>query len=181
MRYYLTGDEHFFHDNGKGKSIIKYSNRPFKDLAEMHDCLISNHNERVTPHDMVIHHGDFSYGNELETEKIIQKLNGNHLFLRGCHDYWADKKRIQYIYKLKLGKGTDKKMIICCHCPFESWNGSFHENSFHTHAHVHGRILNNIRRRYDVGVDANNFYPISVEELFEIWKNQSTLKMSSPL
>ena len=55
--YWFMSDEHFYHFN-----VIKYSNRPFKDLNHMHESLISNHNLVVGKNDQVIHAGDFSFG-----------------------------------------------------------------------------------------------------------------------
>lgn len=54
MKYFLTADPHFGHDN-----IRKYTNRPFKNLDEMHTVLIRNWNQRVKKEDVVINVGDF--------------------------------------------------------------------------------------------------------------------------
>jgi len=50
------------------------------------------------------------------------------------------------------------------------WNKS-HHNSFHLYGHVHG-VVDNIGKTWDVGVDNNNFTPISLDEIREIMKNR---------
>ena len=61
MRYWLTGDEHYYH-----MRVCEYSNRPFKDVDEMNFKLIENNNLLVKDDDVVIHVGDFSFANKTE-------------------------------------------------------------------------------------------------------------------
>lgn len=61
------------------------------------------------------------------------------------------------------------------HYPMLSWPRS-HYGSIQLHGHMHGSADDNMRNRqnnillYDVGVDANNFYPVSIEEILEYFK-----------
>lgn len=56
------------------------------------------------------------------------------------------------------------------HYPMLSWPKSNH-GSYQLHGHIHAKKDYNLQnrldavRRYDVGVDANNFYPVSVEQI----------------
>jgi calcineurin-like phosphoesterase family protein len=46
-----------------------------------------------------------------------------------------------------------------------SWNKSFH-GSFQLHGHIHSnQPSDGTCRRYDAGVDANNYFPVSWEEI----------------
>ena len=56
MRFWFTGDSHFNHTN-----IIKYTDRPFKDIYHMNETIIKNWNERVKDEDTVFHLGDFCF------------------------------------------------------------------------------------------------------------------------
>ena len=53
---FVTSDLHFGH-----KNIIKYENRPFKDVEEMDQKLIENWNNKVGKDDTVYILGDFSW------------------------------------------------------------------------------------------------------------------------
>lgn len=155
MKYYFTADEHFFHAN-----IIKYCKRPFKNLKEMHNTIISNHNEVVGKKDGVIHAGDFSFGSLQRTQEIIDSLNGVHIFLTGSHDRWQNKV-YSYIYEKNL-QGT---YVVACHYPMRTWPRS-HYGSIQLHGHSHGK-LEPLENQYDIGVDNNDFYPVYLEDIKE--------------
>jgi len=86
MATYFTSDEHYWHEN-----VIKYCGRPFKDVKEMNEAIIINHNMIVTPEDTVYRLGDFSLAFravELYAPRLmgIKKLiPGNHDFLHSYH------------------------------------------------------------------------------------------------
>lgn len=56
MNIFVTSDTHFNH-----KNIIKYCNRPFKDVEEMNEAIINNWNNLVTNDDVIYHLGDFGF------------------------------------------------------------------------------------------------------------------------
>jgi len=170
MRFF-TGDEHYFHTSKLG-GIIKYSNRPFKDLRDMHEKLMSNHNEVVKENDIVIHAGDFSMKNVNMTIEIIKGLNGKHIFLKGSHDKVIEKisrkypdlfEYVGYVYELML---HNKYHITICHYCMRVWPRS-HYNSWHLFAHSHCR-LESEGKSHDIGVDCNNYYPLSEDQIIDI-------------
>lgn len=85
MRYFVIGDTHFGHSN-----IIKYCNRPFRDVEEMDRVLIKNWNETVSNHDIVIHLGDFALCARERAKEICSQLNGKKILIKGNHDNWTD-------------------------------------------------------------------------------------------
>lgn len=85
MRYFVIGDTHFGHSN-----IIKYCNRPFRDVEEMDRVLIKNWNETVSNHDIVIHLGDFAFCARERAKEICSQLNGKKILIKGNHDNWTD-------------------------------------------------------------------------------------------
>ena len=56
-RVFFTSDTHFSH-----ATIIKFCQRPFKDVSHMNDELVQRWNEVVGPDDIVFHLGDFAWG-----------------------------------------------------------------------------------------------------------------------
>lgn len=114
MKNYFTSDCHFSHGN-----IIKYCDRPFKDLDEMNNVLIKNWNERIKTEDTIFHIGDFCFRNspggkegegEINKAEFYRKqLNGNIIFIKGNHDCFSKEVRLltkegyKYYQELKEG------------------------------------------------------------------------------
>lgn len=124
--YYFTSDEHYGHAN-----VIKYCNRPFRSLEEMDYTIISKHNDRVRPGDVVIHAGDFSFIRNREEvfKRYINKLKGTHIFLNGSHDNWLKKNTRQIWTKTIKGQ-----YIVVCHYAMRTWPRS-HFNSWQLYGH----------------------------------------------
>ena len=70
-RVFFTSDTHFNHTN-----IIRFCNRPFKDVVHMNETIISNWNRVVGPEDIVFHLGDFCLGGSAEWVNVLNRLNG---------------------------------------------------------------------------------------------------------
>ena len=157
MKYFFTADEHYYHEN-----IIRYCNRPFANVSEMHERLIANHNSLVRAEDFVLHIGDFSLGNKEVTQLIIDRLNGLHGFVRGSHDNWLKGTGANDIWTHKIDN-IDNNFIVACHYAMRLWPRS-HYNSWQLHGHSHGR-LHSIGKQMDVGVDTNYFYPYAYESI----------------
>ena len=159
--YFFTADEHFGHTK-----IIEYSNRPFSSITTMDAEIIKRHNEVVSEKDIVIHVGDFAL---VKKEKVykeyISQLKGSHVFLRGSHDRWLNKKSLM-IWE----KNINGIYVVACHYAMRVWPRS-HYNSWLVYGHSHGK-LESFGKSYDVGVDNNNFYPVSFDELVEIMKSK---------
>lgn len=161
--YFFTADEHYFHSN-----IIEYNNRPFQDEFEMNEVIIKNSNSVVKGGDTVVHAGDLTLlkdRKKIQLE-IIDRLNGNHIFLKGSHDYWLPRNKSIQIWE-KMIEGV---YVVVCHYAMRTWARS-HYNSWQLYGHSHGR-LEPVGKSWDVGVDNNNFYPVSFEQIKEIMKNR---------
>lgn len=158
--YFFTADEHYYH-----KNIIKYCHRPFNDIQEMNHELIKRHNEVVSKYDITIHIGDFTLIKDIiMINEIIKKLNGRHIFIKGSHDTWLKNN----INILEFYDKIASNHIVCCHYPLWIWPKS-HYNSWHLFGHVHGSLNHEIRGKcHDVGVDNNNFYPFSKQQIIKI-------------
>jgi len=156
MKYWFTADMHFGHAN-----IIKYYNRPYKNVEEMNNKLIKNWNQLVKPDDYVIHVGDFSSSyNKVDVESIINKLNGHIIFIKGNHDSG----RLFKIEELTFIIGTKEVNVI--HYP------ELAIRKYNIVGHVHDIYKSRVirkgkQKRYfvNVGVDVWNYRPISVETI----------------
>jgi len=155
MAYFFTADEHYGHAN-----IISYCNRPFKSVYEMDEEIITRHNELVSDDDLTIHAGDFTLGKEADYYR--ERLNGEHFFIMGSHDRWLKGRNITHL----LEKTIEGQPIVVCHYAMRVWPRS-HYNSWQLYGHSHGR-LPPIGKQWDVGVDNNDFYPLSFERLKKI-------------
>jgi len=110
MKYFFTSDYHFFHTN-----IIKYENRPFKNVEEMNETIIKKHNERVKEDDLVYFLGDWGFyasktrafrgeGMPVRIDDLQKQLNGSHYSVRKNHDKSQNKLNIS-THRMILNKG----------------------------------------------------------------------------
>lgn len=166
MTLFFTADLHLGHAN-----IIKYCNRPFGDIDEMDKELIFRWNNRVKPEDTVYHIGDFCWSNP---RGYLERLNGQIFLIEGSHDKasrdFVLKDRILEIEPIQDGYGNPRTVVMC-HYAMRSWPKS-HYASWHLFGHHHGK-LEPYGLSFDVGVDAFNFYPVSLDEVSRI---MATLK-----
>jgi calcineurin-like phosphoesterase family protein len=172
---WFTSDQHFWHAN-----VIEYCNRPFSNVDEMDEALISSWNKSVMPDDLVYHLGDFTLGNRLIAEKYFKRLNGyirvleypwhhDKRWLRG-QMYWSSHEVVYDLPIVVLEHEADVPIILC-HYAFEIWDRK-HYGSLHFHGHSHGE-LHRVENRLDVGVDnaykfTGAYRPFSLEEAVEL-------------
>ena len=160
MTLYFTSDQHWGHSR-----IIDFCNRPFASVHEMNVALTDNWNSVVKKEDTVYHLGDFCFGNP---KPYLEKLNGKIILIRGSHD-----KRIKCfpeVHDLFTIRPKNDITIVLCHYCLRTWDKS-HFNSWHLYGHSHGK-LPSIGKSHDVGVDCNNFTPISLDQIIEIMKTK---------
>lgn len=169
---YFTADTHFDHDN-----IIKYCNRPFKTIEEMNNKIVENFNSVVKFGDVLYIVGDFAFRNVWEH---FDKLNGYVKIIPGSHDKPITKdirsgmsRKIVYerIVNIDVEIEGEKKTIVLCHYAMRSWSLS-HYGSWHLYGHHHGK-LEPYGLSFDIGVDTNNFFPYSLDD---VEKKMKTLK-----
>lgn len=160
--FYFTADEHYGHWRNPEKNIIRYCNRPFGNIEEHDVEIIRRHNLVVQKDDVVVHVGDFCWANTKDqASKYIKQLNGNHIFLKGCHDHWLPNSA-KYMWRKRI----EGFLVVVCHYAMRTWACS-HYNSWQLYAHSHGR-LDSIGKQWDIGVDNNDFFPNSFEKIKSI-------------
>ena len=157
---YFTSDTHFFHVN-----IIKYCGRPFLNVDMMNEALIEKWNRRVSPEDTVYHLGDVSFGKFENTQKIIKRLNGKKILIKGNHDR-SHEKMIEMGFQesySELFLETSKGLAYLHHEPM---GNLYRKNAdFQLCGHVHQEFT---KKDYwiNVGVDVWGYEPKTIEELF---------------
>ena len=150
MRYWFTSDSHFHHEK-----IIEFSERPFKDLQEMEDEIIKRWNNKVKPEDTVFHIGDFGFGTK--KEEMLKKLNGHVVIIKGNHD----SSRMSIMLDCTIEYGGRFWHLV--HDPQDA-KGEFNICG-HVHNNWHCIRISNVGWAVNVGVDVNNFTPVSIEEI----------------
>lgn len=177
-RVFFTSDTHFNH-----KNIIEYCKRPFKDVEEMNNTLLNNWNEVVPKDGIVFHCGDFALGGASAWKTITPQLNGKIHLILGNHDgknfregYREYFESVQEQLTVTIGN----KLIYLTHFPLLCYHGAWgtEANCWNIHGHVHvcknkeansgkdfERMKYTFSTQYDVGVDLNDYAPISFEEL----------------
>ena len=78
---FFTADWHIGHANS-----IKFDNRPFQDVGEMHRALIRNYNAQVPENGICYFLGDIATHNSDLTKDILSKLRGTKVIIVGNHD-----------------------------------------------------------------------------------------------
>lgn len=176
-RIWFTSDLHFSH-----KNIIKFCNRPFKDIEEMNKALIDNWNSVVGEDDIVFNLGDFSYASKKEYMEILCRLKGIHYLIRGNHDRsrnpGIDILKLFYRVEDQMILSIDGYNVILNHYPLLCYGGAYRTNTINLFGHVHsgpnatGKDISRLDMlfptQYDVGVDNNNYTPVSWERVKEI-------------
>ena len=187
---YVTSDSHFNHIN-----ILKYEPNRKKHLGETieaHDEeLIARYNSKVKPNDLVYFLGDIGFGSIPYLKSVISKLNGNKILILGNHDKHSKNAYLSMGFlvvchgmEIKVGKTR----LVLSHYPYRKpwWKVIFpwqykerdrHKRPFNNgrwlmHGHVHSggsyKIKKVINKQIHIGVDANNYYPVSLDEISTI-------------
>jgi len=185
-KVFFCSDTHFDHFN-----ITKYCKRPFDTKQEMNDTLVERWNSVVTKNDIVFLLGDFCFGNKTAWRKWLNKLNYREIHLiQGNHDRDSDipQEMFSSICDMMAVSVYDEELdskymtLFCCHYCMTSWPGQWNGvvHCFgHSHTSPHSNTqkdVDYIARRplpsYDVGVDNNEFAPISYDDLKVIFTQQ---------
>ncbi len=180
-KIWFTSDTHFGHQN-----ILKFCERPFVSIEEMDNTIIERWNLKVGKDDIVFHLGDFAFAPNKRWQELISLLNGKIYLILGNHDItrWPGTYTMQLFDRVEnqmMLKIDNKYKVYLNHFPFLCYDGTYRnpkDCTIQLHGHVHERIGGmgkddqrlqyRFPYQYDVGVDNNNFYPVSWEEILKI-------------
>ncbi len=166
---YFTSDLHLGH-----KNIIKLCNRPFSSVEEMDERLIANWNDKVKENDTVYVLGDLIYKSSDNPEKYLSRLKGKKILLVGNHDDgWLHKINAnKYFIQIQnmIVKTVNGRLITLCHYPLLDWKNSkkssINKIGYMLYGHLHNNRIEKAHA-FNVGVDVNNFQPISFNKLIK--------------
>lgn len=182
VNIWFTSDLHLNHSK-----IIEYCNRPFSSVEEMNESLINNWNSVVKPNDIIFCLGDIALGGSGVWNTLIPRLNGKIHLILGNHDIrnWRESYRDLFeSVSEQLTVEIDKKTFILTHFPLLCYHGTWgtEMNVINLHGHIHlckgatgkdvERLQYTFSTQYDVGVDLNNYTPISYNQVMERIKYQ---------
>ncbi len=166
---WFTSDLHLGH-----KLAVNMCDRPFESVEEMNETLIRNFNSCVKKNDTVYILGDLSFRIPVvQANELISRLNGKKILCKGNHDRKYAPELFEGMYDF-LQVSLNGFNMSLMHYPLMSWPKSRH-GSLHLHGHIHSKPDYNLQQkeagilRYDVGVDANNYYPVSLEQVQEFF------------
>lgn len=170
---YFTSDLHLGHE-----AMIYKLHRPFETLEQMNQQLIDNINETVGQGDTLYILGDLSYRMRRDdVVACVQRIQCQQVhLLRGNHD--KDFEGMELFASIgdykELRYGPDNRRFCLFHFPIKHWAGE-RGGSVQLHGHIHtkGTRYNeaNFQRKhwqYDVGVDANDYKPVSIDAILDL-------------
>lgn len=160
MTVFFTADHHF--GQGAARGLFR---RPFTDTAAMDAAMIARWNEAVGPEDTVWHLGDLAIRPTAErVDALLAALHGTKHLISGNNDPevtrsargWAS---VQGFHEVEVAGVT----VVLCHYALRVWNRQG-KGAWNLHGHSHGR-LKPLPRQADVGVDAWDFRPVTLETI----------------
>lgn len=185
---WFSSDFHFGHTN-----ILKYCDRPFDDVMDMNQGLISRWNENVKLYDIGWIIGDVAMGNKQKNLAWLSKMNGIKYLVMGNHDpgfgkvmtpdllFGLYQGHFQRIYEdLAYCLGPKSQRIHISHFPYSKDERHDERYAEHRpqyegrpliHGHVHDLWKVNTSLplpQINVGVDVWDYRPVHISTIREI-------------
>jgi len=166
---WFTADKHHNHTN-----ILKYENRPFKNVAGMDRQFILEHNKIVKEDDICYDLGDFCFSSGITIKNLkpyvyLKQYNGRYVIIRGNHD--IRNRVVDCITKAEMQLSRIK--ILCVHDPLHATT----DCDLVLHGHLHGNLFMSelVEKKkkillINVGVDCWNYKPVEWEKLFILYQ-----------
>jgi calcineurin-like phosphoesterase family protein len=164
---FLVSDTHFGHKGvchfTRNDGVTKL--RPFDTPEEMDEFMVEAWNARVKPTDKVYHLGDVVINRK--ALKIMSRLNGDKVLIRGNHDIFRDDEYREYFRELRAYHVMNG--MILSHIPIhEESLGRFGVN-IHGHLHANRVMKDGVvdPRYHNVCVETTDFAPILFEDVIK--------------
>lgn len=165
-KIFITSDLHLGHAN-----IIRYCNRPFRNVDHMNKVLISNWNNSIRKNDTVYFLGDLAYGRgSRSTDYWLTQLNGNIIFIKGSHDR-SNKIKFHETYTIEY-KGIS---FFLSHEPEKvpkGWKGWAICGHHHNNRLQEYPFIDRTNRRINISTELTNYKPVDMNEIIARIKNE---------
>ena len=177
---FLYSDPHFGHQGVckfmRNDGVTKL--RPWDNAEEMDEHLVKVYNERVKPNDKIYFLGDVVINRK--ALKIMHRLNGDKVLIRGNHDIFRDNEYREHFRELRAYHVMNG--MILSHIPVHEASISRFGCNIHGHLHANrvmkargvdtrtGEILYSDEidpRYYNVSVEQTDFAPILFEDVLK--------------
>jgi calcineurin-like phosphoesterase family protein len=188
---FFTSDTHYAHKNiCSANSSWESDTRLFDSLDMMNDTIVDIINLTVSEDDILFHLGDWSFGGFDNIIEFRNRINCKNIHLiLGNHDHHItnNKNNVQSIFSsvnsyltldVRRRKQNKKSMMekfnfVLFHYPIASWDG-IRKGHMHLHGHCHlpQHLRVGLGKSIDVGMDGNEFKPMSMDEIVSILKDR---------
>lgn len=178
QQVFITSDLHLGHAN-----IIKYCNRPFKDVYDMNRTLVYNWNSTIRKDDIVYFLGDLSYDRNSYTDSWLRKLNGKITFIKGNHD---ESNSIELLDHMIIEFNGFKFYLT--HNPTNvpsSWNGWVIHGHVHNNSHDYDMrkkypYINYDKKTVNVSVELTKYKPLKLSTIVKQIKEGKQISKVQP-
>jgi calcineurin-like phosphoesterase family protein len=151
--------------------------RPFDSVEEMDELMVTNWNNTVGKHDTIYHLGDVVIPRP--SLKVLSRLNGRKILIRGNHDQGQLKDFSQYFEDVRgaffFRPGSDfLGGLIFTHIPVHPSCLSGHYRG-NVHGHIHCNLVMDKdepdKKYFNACVERNNFTPVSIDTIKQYFSN----------
>ena len=174
---YFSSDWHFGHSN-----VIKFSNRPFKDIEEMDKKILEMILDTVNKGDEIYFLGDLGFQKSPTLDRLFRELpkKVNFNWVIGNHDkkvlnhYQQFANKVDSIMETFIRVDEKKQRIVMCHYPMLTWNQSFRGAwQLFGHHHKNGHEKNLLPEQlkgkvHNVNLEYSDYKMISEDDLVRI-------------
>lgn len=158
-RIKFWSDTHFFQEK-----IIGYTNRPYANIAEMHERMVANFIANVSDTDIVIWVGDVSFAGVTTTNEILDRLPGYNILVVGNHDLDRHTGKLKMMNFKEIHTNLVFDEFVVTHHP---WKQHLPSGMWNIHGHLHDSPLR-FPRHISACVEMINYTPKSLQDMLDM-------------
>ena len=167
---FFASDHHFGHAN-----ILNFKRddgitplRVFEDVNHMNEYMVMQHNRVVSPNDKVYFLGDVTMARNAEGLKVLGRMNGTKILIKGNHDACKVSQYMEYFKDIRGVYHIDG--LVMSHVPLhpaclDRWGVNVHGHLHHREVLVEGTRVPD-KRYFSVCMERlDDYQPIALEEM----------------